>query len=56
MGAYSPQGALALCTILRESAIGEWGWGFHTVRGSFDLGGHRFLPRVVGVVNVWKYL
>ena len=30
------------------------GLGFHTVRGGIDLGGHHFLARFVGVVNVWK--
>ena len=36
MGTYPPQGVLALCTIPSQSAIGQWGWGFHTVRGGFD--------------------
>ena len=26
----------------------------HTVRGGIDPGGHRFRPRVVGVVEIWK--
>ena len=37
-----------------QSAIGRWGRGFHTVRGGFDPGGHRFRPWVVGVVDVWR--
>ena len=35
---------------------GQWGWGFHTVRGGFDAGGHRFCPQVVGVIDVWRDL
>ena len=31
------------------------GWGFHTVRGGIDPGDHRFRPRDVGFVDVWKY-
>ena len=54
MGNYHPRGALALCTIPSQSAIGQWVWGFHTVRGGFDPGDHRFRPRVVGVVKVWS--
>ena len=30
------------------------GWGFHTVGGGTDQGDHRFRPRFVGVVDVWK--
>ena len=48
----SPRGALALCTIPNRSTIGQWGWGFYTVRGGFDPGDHRFYPQVVGVVKV----
>ena len=35
-----------------HSAISQWCWGFHTVRGGVDPGGHRFRPRFVGVVEV----
>ena len=44
MGNYPPRGALALCTIPSQSAIGQWGWGFHTVRDGFDPGDLRFRP------------
>ena len=54
MGTYLPRGALAVCTIPSQSAIGQWGWVFHTVRGGFDPGDHRFRPHVVGDVDVWK--
>ena len=37
-----------------QSANGRWGWGFHTVRVGIDLGNHRFRPRVVRVVGIWK--
>ena len=30
------------------------GWGFHTVEGGIDPGDHRFRPRFVGIVDVWK--
>ena len=56
MGTYPPQSALALCTIPSQSAIGQWDWGFHTVRDCFDLGDLRFRPQVVGVVQVLKNL
>ena len=52
MRTYPSRGAPALRTILSQSAIGQWGWGFHTVRGGFDPRDHRFRPRVVGVVEV----
>ena len=42
MVTYPPRDALTLCTIPSQSAIGQWGWGFHTVRGGFDPGDHRF--------------
>ena len=54
MGTYPPRGALALCTILSQSAIGQLGWGGYTARGGIDPGDHRFRPRVVGVVHVWR--
>ena len=37
-----------------RSAITQWGWGFHTLRGGIDPGNLRFRPRVVRVVDVWK--
>ena len=46
MGTYPPRGALALCTILNQSAIGQWDWGLHTVRGGFDPGITVFVPRL----------
>ena len=49
-----PRGALALFTIPGQSAIVQWDWGFHTVRGGFDPGNNRFLPQIVGVVNILK--
>ena len=54
MGYYRPRGALVLCTIPSQSAIGQWGWGFHTVRGGIDPGDRLFRPRFVGVVDVWN--
>ena len=29
-----------------QSAINQWGWGFHTVRASIDQGDFRFRARV----------
>ena len=34
----------------------EWDWDLHTVRGDADRAYHRFRPRCVGIVNVWKGL
>ena len=48
------RGATVGSMSLRLSAIGQWGWGFHTVRDGFDPGDQRFRPRVVGVVELWK--
>ena len=45
MGPCLPRVALALRTP---------GWGFHTVQGVIDPGDHRFRPRFVGFINVWK--
>ena len=53
-GTYPPRDALALCTIPSQSAIGQWDWGFHTVRDDFDPADHLFRPQVVGVVKVLK--
>ena len=55
MATYPPRGALDLCTIPSQSGIGQWDWGFHTVRGGFDPGDHRFCPQVVEVVKVWNH-
>ena len=40
---------------LRKMATSQNGWGFHTLRGGIDPGNLRFRPRVVGVVEIWKY-
>ena len=40
-----------LSTIPSQSAIGQWDWGFHTVRGGFDPGDHRFRPQVVKILK-----
>ena len=37
-----------------QSAITQWGRGFHTVRGGIDPENLFFRPRVVGVVEIWK--
>ena len=37
-----------------QSAITQWGWGFHTLRGGIDPGDVSFRPRVVGDVEIWK--
>ena len=41
---------------IRSPANQRWArdWGFHTVRGGFDPGDHRFRPEVVRVVKVLK--
>ena len=49
-----PRVALALFSSPSQSASGRRGWGFHTVRGGFDPGDHRFRRWVVGVVDVWR--
>ena len=54
MGPYPPRVALALFLSPRQSAIGRWDWGFHTVRGGVNPGDHRFRPGVVGVVDVME--
>ena len=55
IGHYRPPVALALISSPSQSTIDRWGCGFHTLRGSFDLGDHRFRPQHVWVVKVWKY-
>ena len=49
-----PRVALDLFSSPSQSAIGRRGWGFHAVRGGVDPGDHRFRPRIVGVVDVWR--
>ena len=44
--------ALALRTQTNQQS--DRGWGFHTVRRGIDPGNHRFRPRFVGIVDVWK--
>ena len=39
-----------------QSAISQWRWSFHTVRGGIDPGDNYFRPRGVGVVRVCKKL
>ena len=53
MGTYLPGVRRLLCMISSQSAIGPWDWGFHTVRGGFDPGYHRFRPQAIGFVDVW---
>ena len=48
MGPYPPRVVLALRTRPSQSAIGRWGWGFHTVRGGTDPGDLRFLSQGCG--------
>ena len=54
MGTYAPRGVLALCTIPSQSAIGQWDWGFHTVRDGFDPGVQRFRHQDVGAAKLLK--
>ena len=37
-----------------QSAITQWGWGFHILRGGINPGDLRFRPRVVVVAEIWK--
>ena len=53
MGPYPPEVELAQHTNPRQSEIGRWGWGFHTVREGVNPDDIRVRPRVVGVVDVW---
>ena len=36
-----------------QSAIDQWGWGRHTVRGGIDPRDQLFVPGVLGVVDVY---
>ena len=46
----------SLAPAYQQSPSTLWGWGFHTLRGGIDPGDLRFLPRLVGVVDLWKDL
>ena len=39
-----------------RSAISQWGWSSHTLRGRIDPGDHRIRPPSVGVLDAWKDL
>ena len=52
MGVYPPRSTLALCRIPSESAIGQWDWGFNSVRDCFGPGDLHFRLHVVGDVKV----
>ena len=41
---YPPRGTLALYTNTSQSVTGQWGWGFHAVRGGVDPGEISFRP------------
>ena len=41
-------------TCSNQSAIGPWDWGFYTVQRGVYPGELDYLPRVVGVVEIWK--
>ena len=38
-----------------QFATSQLGWSFHTLWGGIDAGKLCFRPRVVGVVEIWKY-
>ena len=52
-GAY-----LAACWLHEPQPVNEiqLGWGLQTMRGATDPGDLRTPSRVVGVVEIWKYL
>ena len=52
---YPPRDALALQPPGEDLSMSHWSWGFHTVRRGVNPGNRWFFPRLVGVVNVWKY-
>ena len=57
IGVSTPCGAdstrvCAGSTRFGQSAIGQWDWDFHTVRGGVDLGKLGVCPRGVGVVEI----
>ena len=37
-----------------DSAITQFGWGLHTMRGGIDPGNLRLPARVIGTVEIWK--
>ena len=39
-----------------QLAISGWRWDAHTVRSRIDPEDHRLHPRVVRIVDVWRYL
>ena len=51
MGSYTPR--VPLVANPSQSAISEWGWGFHIVQGGIDPGDHRFRAQFVAVEDVW---
>ena len=51
---YRPRVALAVFSSPGLSAIGQWGWDFHTIRGGDAPGKLGFRPLVVDVVDVWN--
>ena len=51
---YAPRDLLALYKNISQSAIGWWGWGFHTVRGGIDPGKLPFHTRVVEFKDLRK--
>ena len=52
---YPPRVELAPQTPAnQQSAISQWDWVFHTVRGGIDPGDRRVRPRCVGLGDVLK--
>ena len=41
-------------TIPIQSAITQWGWSLHTLRGGIDPRDLRFRARFVGAIEIWK--
>ena len=52
LGTYRPRVELALFSRPSRSAIGRWGWGFHTVRGVSTRGIIVFVP---GLSELYMY-
>ena len=52
MGSYRPRVALVLFSDSRQSAIGRWGSGSHTVERGIDREELGFRPRKVGDVKI----
>ena len=38
-----------------QSAISQWGWGFHILRSGIDPENICFRSRVLGDLYIWKY-